>query len=505
MALRDEYQERLRKHPFYDWVRRKDVPTDKKLAFMPVMALFVMNFRDMNLWVIRFPDDEGDALKQVINGSTTEDETHSRLYLEDWRKLHLDDRLGWRASDVLWWLFLSEDMEEFRRVGVEFMRLSVDDHDDPLVRFAHSEAGEACGHVFFEHFSPLAEELGKAQGLNYRYFGLFHLELETGHVLESEDVFQDQPLTEAQYALGIELAKRMFGIFDAIHDAFFAYAERYVMTDTRPRRPEVSFTPARPDDDARSPAAAPAAGFSAVHDSQRDLDLYHQHRATRAAAHPFYEWLAGAALPPVERLQRFLPIWAFDMLGYRDLNKYVFHYANPGDELERAVNEVAANLASHSQLFLNDWLALGLDAALRWPASDTMDFLFLDSVMDRHRHTLIAFGMLGLRHQNAIERLWLMEALETSGHAFFRATRDVALAAEQEAGIRLDYLADRHAMVHPTGKPKTVNFKERPLEVAQQRAVRTFIDVVYDALETNLGLSLEAAQANKLAIRPLRR
>ena len=233
---RDTMQAKLHKeHPFFMWVRSKKEPTEQKLEIVPAMTVFVMNFRDMNQWVIRFKDPD-NPFKEVINGSTTEDATHSKLFLEDWRKLHFDDRLGWKPSDVMWWLFLSPDMEPFRRYGVEFMKLCVEDNNDVFVRFAHSEAGEACGNVFFKHISPLAEQLGKERNLNYRYFGMFHLDLETGHVLESEDLFRDQWLTQEQVDLDLALSKRMFNIFDGIHNAFLDYIKRYVETGHVPQK-----------------------------------------------------------------------------------------------------------------------------------------------------------------------------------------------------------------------------------------------------------------------------
>lgn len=83
----------------------------------------------MNKWVIRF-DNNDNEYKAVINGGTIEDETHSRLFLEDWRKLYIDDKLNWKASDVIYWLFISQKMECFRKFGIDFMRLCVDDGGD---------------------------------------------------------------------------------------------------------------------------------------------------------------------------------------------------------------------------------------------------------------------------------------------------------------------------------------------------------------------------------------
>ncbi|EOS8541421.1 hypothetical protein ACNOYI_004963, partial [Escherichia coli] len=53
------------------------VHLNDKLLFASVMAHFIINFRDMNKWVIRFENPDSE-FKSVINGGTTEDETHSK-------------------------------------------------------------------------------------------------------------------------------------------------------------------------------------------------------------------------------------------------------------------------------------------------------------------------------------------------------------------------------------------------------------------------------------------
>ncbi|QGN79946.1 hypothetical protein [Piscirickettsia salmonis] len=499
MALRDDYQNHLREHHFFKWLHSQNVSLEKKFDFIPAMAVFVMNFRDMNLWVIRF-NEGNDQFKAVINSSTIEDETHSRLFLEDWRKFNLDDKLKWKASDVLWWLFLSEDMEPFRKYGVEFMKLSTEDNNDPLVRFAHSEAGEACGHVFFENISPMADNLGKKNNLEYRYFGSFHLDLETGHVLESEDIFQDQQITPEQYNKSIKLAKHMFSIFDGIHDNFLNYAKKYVETGGLPHK-KMAIDYVDNQNKSTNIGYIPSKKFQ-IHSSQKDLESHLKYRMKNAENHSFYEWMKNDNLPALKKLQRFIPLWAVDIFGYRDLNKYVFRYNKPKTDLEYSVNTIASNLEKHSQLFLQDWVELKLDEVLRWSGSSTLEFLFLDYFMDMHRKNLINFAMLGLKNTNAFERLWFMEALESSGHAFFSNTRQLALQAEEEHHIRLDYLSNRHSIVHARKQNKTIDFKNIPLNDANTvKSINNIIDIVFDALEENLDLSLQASTLNKFSIR----
>lgn len=502
MKLRDQRQSEVAKHPFFEWFESPELPLEKKFDIMPVLVQFIMNFRDMNLWVIRFSEGaREDIFKSIINGSTTEDETHSRLFLEDWRKFHLDDRLNWAPSDVLWWLFLSKDLEPFREFAAEFMRLCVDDGGDPLVRFAHSEAGEACGNVFFTASAPLAEQLGKERKLNYRYFGQFHLDLETGHVLESEKKFQDAKLTQDQYDLSVSLMERMFKVFHGIYDSFLLYGKRFVDTGEIPKNThEVSYTD--PQNEKTSVETPPSARFLTIHSSQEALEVHLQRRIAQAEEHPFYQWLNSDKLPPIKRLRRFIPLWAFDALAYRDLNKYFFPYAEPKTELEHTVNALGKTLESHSQLFLQDWKQLDLDAVLRWPASESLAFFFLDHVMDAHRQTLVRFGMEVLAHPDPLDRLWFIEALEATGYSFFANTKRVALLAEKEESIRLDYFCDRHASVNPKSKATEFNFKN--LEVSDPKrlaSIHRLIDLVFDALNENLALSLDSVTRNKLSIR----
>src|SRR5262249_19558535 len=126
MDLKASRKARLAEHAFYEWVEGETARPEDKLLFAPILTVFVMNFRDINKWFLRFTNPHS-KYENIINGNTLEDETHSRLFLEDWKKLALDDRLGWRASDTLWWLFLAPDTEPFRKYGMDFSRMTVVD------------------------------------------------------------------------------------------------------------------------------------------------------------------------------------------------------------------------------------------------------------------------------------------------------------------------------------------------------------------------------------------
>ncbi|MCV7098531.1 hypothetical protein [Mycobacterium kubicae] len=493
MRLRDAGQEAASKHAFFDWLSSDRVPAADRLAIGPAGALFIMQFRDMNRWVLRFPEPRSEY-EWVINLGTLEDEKHSKIFLEDWHKLELDTRLGWRTSDMLWWLFLSPDQETFRRSGIEFIRLAVDDGDDALVRFGHSEAGEATGHVMLSNTARVAAELSARTGIEYRYFGPYHLNLETGHVGNTEGIFETVVLDPGRRERASEACQRMFGIFDDVFDGFLHYANTYLDTGTVPSRPQLPAV-------ARDDWTAPSLVIEPRDDGDIQLLRHIEERKERLRAHPFYDWLRSAEHSPAEKLRMFIPMWVMDILGYRDLTKYALTFTEPASAEEQAVNAWASRLSQHSRLFLSDWEALGLDSVLDHTASGALEWLFFDPDMDLHRENMIEFAKIALRHPDPVLRWWMLVALESTGEEFFTQTRPLALAAEAETGGRLDYLAGRHDPPEATGTDSgfiTIS-APAPLRESQLELAKDITNHVFDSMERQLWRSYAIARAGKYA------
>jgi hypothetical protein len=495
MAYRDARQKEFAEHPFFQWLHSDRVSIEERLNFAPMGALFIMQFRDMSRWVLRFPQPRNE-FEWVINHGTYEDEKHSRLFLETWREQLLDERLGWKASDVLWWCFLSPDQEVFRLNGIEFISLSVEDGGDPLIRFGHHEGGEATGHVGLGNTSKVATELSKRTGLAYRYWGSHHLDLETGHVGNIEGVFEEVTLDPARRTRAIELCGRIFDVFDRVFDAFLAYAHDYLEKNAVPRRPN---TVRRASEE----WAAPPLAIRPV--DHRDEIVYERlcERKARVAQHPFYAWLrADNGLSARQKLQRFIPMWVIDILGYRDLNRYALPYPLADDPAKEAINLWANRLSAHSDMFMTDWDALGLDDLLGFTASQTFEFLFLDDDMDLHREHMIEFVKLAVRYTDPAVRWWTMAALESTGEQFFAHTKPLACAVETEIGARLDYLSGRHdAPLDATNTGGAQDGSPVARLTAETVGVAlNLVDQVFDSIESQLWLSLAIARANKFDV-----
>lgn len=295
-VLRDieDRAERLHAHPLFEWVDSDDVPPETKLTLLPCLVNFTMGFRDLNKWVLRYPHPRND-LECGIDAHTFEDQTHSRLFLEDWERLGIDDSLGWRASETLWWLFLADDNEVSRSHGSYLRSIAVADEGDPLLRFAHSEVIEACGSVFFRHISPVAEALTDRTGIDLRYLGPYHLARESGH-MECEELFEAQRLDNRQWERAVKLVDAMFRLFEEFFDSVLRYARRYVVAGTVPR-PLADAHGSRNGHRAltRTPAGAslPRATV-AIHPSQAPLQRLLEERRELVAQHAFYTWVRTA-------------------------------------------------------------------------------------------------------------------------------------------------------------------------------------------------------------------
>ena len=169
---------RLADHPLFTaWLADPTIAPRDKLAFCPVAIDFVMGFRDLNRYFVRYAPPR-DALEEALNEHAAEDATHSSLFLVDWERLGVDRQLaGWAPRDVYWWI-TSDATVQSRRLDFELTSM-VFHHEDPLIRFSIIETMEAAGNVFFRRTVPVAEALEKELGVELPYFGTYHLARET--------------------------------------------------------------------------------------------------------------------------------------------------------------------------------------------------------------------------------------------------------------------------------------------------------------------------------------
>lgn len=505
LAVVREARERLASHPFFEWLDAAPVPLIDKLAFSPVLADFIMGFADLNKWFIKYPQP-ADALQEALNEHASEDQTHSKLFVDEWTKLGLDG-LGWSASETLWWWFWCSETEVIRRSAMETLGLA-ERNKDPLVRFAMVEAIETCGDVFFSRTCPIAVALEAETGIRFDYYGVYHREREDGHLRCDERAFTEAELSPMQLERALAAASRIFVLFEQELDQLLDYSRRItqdrdaVAAALRAERAShgvegwVHGPTKVADFVATRREPVPNVALRVV---TQELDA----RVAQLQQHRFVRWLADSrqwdeGSAAVEVLRGFVPLWAIDVLGYKDFNQYVLRFAEPASAEERAINRWTERLASHGVLYLQDWQALGIDRDLGWGSRETIEHYFLGACSEVHRYAMARVKKRAFVSDSARLRYWLMRALEEGGQVLFEALRPLAVTAEASLEAELSYWAGRHYLSHPEqaedDEADRVSFTALGLDEDERSSALETIEVVFDNLERLFELSMRVVE-----------
>jgi len=454
------------------------------------MVDFTMGFADMNKWFLSYENPTND-LERSINEHTFEDRTHSRLFLENWHALGLDERLGWSTSQTLWWLYHSPQTLPVRRFGWDILRLAVQ-FPDPLVRFALMESIEICGDVFFRNTARIATQLSRHTGIEYRYYGEHHQLRETGHLHTDESPFFAARLSDTQHAAAQRVAQHIFSGFRRILDHLLGLCRGetlgFALANDVLEHSRVAMLPSTGLIRARASASVPAVGKT-----QAPLFDFLSERRAQLAGHPFLAWLRDPKIDGIQKLRGFSPLWAIDIAGYRDFTELALTYPSPGNAEEHAINRWADQLASHGVLYLQDWQALGLDQTLNWTSGEAIGFYFLSEQTEVHRKNLAKITRYAFRDSEPVLRFWLMTAFEAGGDPLFDALAPVIAEAELAVGP-LNYWAERHCNgASPFGSDDAQRQLARlltlDLSAQQQHCISEMISAVFDNLEEQFTLS----------------
>jgi len=476
-------------HPFFKWLSSDEVPLDERFVFTPVLIDFVMGFADLNKWFLRY-SDPGSDWEHAINEHTSEDATHSLLFVQNWTHLNIGDTPEWPASKALWWMFQANDCLVVRRLGMAILDLSVR-FPDPLVRFPIMEAIEICGDIFFGHSTRIAERIMEQQQVDHVYYGPYHRARETGHLQADEGSFVSAQLSPDQRREAEGGVRAVFGQFRGLFDHLLDFSLRATsdpasLARAIDREYALALSPAEPRaEPARreAPQYQPRARAGRVHPEQAPLLGLLDERRARLGRHGLVSSLQAGPFA-LERLQNFAPIWGVDVVSYRDFNELVLRYPQPSTDAERTINRWSRDLASHGRLYLRDWKTLGLDELLGWRMGDAVTYYFLSEHTEVHRRNMSKVKKLAMAHRAPLSRWWLMLALEQSGDVLFEAIRPLALALEAELGAPLDYWAYRHGLVEPGERDAAPHaFLEDDITPREAHVIRHIIGTVFDNIE----------------------
>jgi hypothetical protein len=209
LAAIEEGKRAFARMPFFAFLKDESLEPERRLAFYPCIAHWIMSFADLNKYFLR-SEPAGDALQEKVNTYSREDDDHWQLYLEDFRKLGFEqmyEGTGWLR--LLW----GDETRANRMLSYRVSHLVA--NASSVQRLAIVEALEEAANVFFPLTLPLAEQLQERTGVELRYLGHFHAELEAGHTGAGDhEALARIELDEKTRRETVEMVAEVFGLFE---------------------------------------------------------------------------------------------------------------------------------------------------------------------------------------------------------------------------------------------------------------------------------------------------
>lgn len=217
--------------PFFEFLSNDTLEPERRLAFYPCMAHWIMSFADLNRYFLR-AEPAGDEYQQKVNVYSHEDDDHWRLYLEDFRKLGFDELYS--GADWLGFLW-GEETRANRMLSYRIAHLVMG--ASGVERLAIIEAMEEAANVFFPLTVRLAEQMQERTGVELRYLGHFHFGLEAEHTGAGDHE------ALARIELDDETRRRTLGMVTEVFGLFEEWAGevlRFALAQTDNGRPTPS-------------------------------------------------------------------------------------------------------------------------------------------------------------------------------------------------------------------------------------------------------------------------
>ena len=481
----DDWTHRIDSHPLHSWLStpHEDIEDERKLWFSLYFLNFIMYFRELNRYHISYGQARhGDPLREALSRHADEDMTHSRFFMKDFRALGMDRTLGWKPSQVLFWLATSSINLPLRRRTSELTKLVVSS-EDPKILYPVVESIEACGHALFRHTAVLAERITARTGHPLIYWGHHHLERETGHAVETgaDELFHDLELTPAQRDVARRKVSRVFELIEAQNSDMHRLAQETLSQGSFATRTQLHTRPQSPVPVARGPAAT--ADLDRYHDfnfwpeqpdeSQRPVaDTLHRQVALLRDCAESEIFTARGIDDVVAKLRLMTLYLCFDVSGSTTAYHYLMALANPQTAAERAVNRLTQRFGRRAQMLYVDWHSLLLDETLGWSTSRMLDFIYLDSETEVFRDLRNTIVHHCDSKPSALHSYWVMVTVKSMTNAYIRPMSHLAQVAEAELGIELPYLMQRRNPValalEPDPEADAIRLESLPVDDAMR-------------------------------------
>jgi len=209
---------------------------------------------------------------------------------------------------------------------------------------------------------------------------------------------------------------------------------------------------------------------------------YIRERAERAGRHhPFLQWLGDENVPARDRLRRWLPHIAAQIMGFKDLDEAFFAYPDAEARLDprkRAVNHYVEEGVLDWARYIRDLTALDVDPVM--PFTDILPFLWRPETNDSRRF-FYRLCELADEHQDPALRICVVLPFSEFKHVLFGKTAAVARSFTKESGVELEFVS----RLHDYEDMSSVFESESELDDATRKKGRAVAEYVCDQIEAS--------------------
>lgn len=173
----------------------------------------------------------------------------------------------------------------------------------------------------------------------------------------------------------------------------------------------------------------------------KDVLTLIEKRKQEFAQLPFFEYLRNEDNHPRERLS-FAPYFAFFIMSFADLNKYILRETSEYDDIQKLVNQHTYEEDSHWMWYLKDLGKLGYDKTLKF--SESLEFLWNCETATLRQ---IVYQMLQIvSGASPIQKIVIIETFEATANVFEEATYQVCqqLQVVTNTNTKYEYFGDTH-------------------------------------------------------------
>lgn len=200
-------------HPLFEFLRDDSIDPERRLAFAPSAAHYVLTSQDFCQHVLR-EEPAKDRIQELINAQTDEEAEHARWFIADLARLGHEPLM--RFSEALEFVW-GDEAARSRMLSYQLCRLAL--RADSLSKLVLLHCVEATASVTIRHVLSVGKQWTAQNGKSIEFFDAAHADSEPHHSFwdrEAEGILSDVRLHRGAERMLLGTVEQAFDYFSEL-------------------------------------------------------------------------------------------------------------------------------------------------------------------------------------------------------------------------------------------------------------------------------------------------